>query len=164
MRAIKLNMTQASLNFGISRSRLEPSMRKAGHDLGAGCKWTIKQIYAALCDVGDRDSVKYRREAAEAELAEIEVAKARRDSVDVAEVTDLLDRILQPLRTRLLALPATLGLAANPVDPVFGRQAVAAAVDGLLPMLRDDVIKAFEAGPIADDNDDGAEEDEEEAK
>jgi hypothetical protein len=138
-------------------------VRKAGYDIGAGCKWTIKQIYAALCDVGDRDSVKYRREAAEAELAEIEVAKARRNAVDVAEVTDLLDRILQPLRTRLLALPATLGLAANPVDPVYGRQAVAAAVDSLLPMLRDDVIKAFAAGPLEADDEDG-EDDEEEGK
>ena len=114
-------------------------------------KWTVRECAEALFAVGDIKQARYRRELAEAELAEIEVAKSRRTSVDMAEVVDLISRILQPFRSRLLAAPAVLGQAANPSDPVHGSKEVGRWIDSVLPLLRQDIVDAFAKGDLPDD-------------
>lgn len=145
----------------MSPDTLTRKLKEAGHTVTGRKLWTARQCCEALRGTGDREAVRYRRDAAEAELAEIEVAKARRDVVDVAEVVDVIARIFQPFRTRLLALAATLGHAANPSDPVHGMAAVNRAIDSLLPLLREDVINAFKSGSL-DDSKEETEEPEEE--
>ena len=57
---------------------------------------------------GDFDTAKTRKMAAEAELAEIEVAKARADVVLVADYESALARVLDRLAARLRSLPIRL--------------------------------------------------------
>jgi phage terminase Nu1 subunit (DNA packaging protein) len=51
------------------------------------------------------DEARHRKLAAEAEMAEIELAKARADVVRIDDVAQQWDAILSGVRTRLLALP-----------------------------------------------------------
>ena len=52
------------------------------------------------------DVARQRKTAAEAELAEIELAKARADVVAIEDVAKRWDAILSGVRTRMLALPS----------------------------------------------------------
>ena len=150
----KWSTTQAAQEFGISPAPMTRRLREAGHKGAGRQRWTPKQCAEALFAVGDIKQARYRRELAEAELAEIEVAKSRRTSVDMAEVVDLISRILQPFRSRLLAAPAVLGQAANPSDPVHGSKEVGRWIDSVLPLLRQDIVDAFAKGDLPDDEED----------
>ncbi len=57
---------------------------------------------------GDLDTARTRKANAEAELAEIEVAKARGDVVSVADYEAALARVLDRLTARLRAMPVRL--------------------------------------------------------
>jgi hypothetical protein len=149
----KWSTTQAAQEFGVSPDTLTRRLREAGHKVAGRQRWTVRQCAAALYAAGDIKEARCRRETAEAELAEIEVAKARRTTVDMAEVVDLISRILQPFRSRLLAAPAVLGQAANPSDPVHGSTEVGRWVDSVLPLLRQDIVDAFAKGDLQDDED-----------
>lgn len=148
----KWSLTRAAAEFGVARATLTARLRETGykisdtHDVSKAQSWTVRQCHDALRGSGDRDAVKYRAEAAAAELAELEVAKARRNLVSVEEVVGLFDRILAPFRARLLAAPAVLGQAANPSDPVHGTAEVGRWVDSVLPLLRQDLVDAFATG------------------
>lgn len=150
----KWSTTQAAQEFGISPDTLTRRLREAGHEVAGRQRWTARQCAEAIYGTGDIKQARYRREMAEAELAEIEVAKSRRTSVDMAEVTDLISRILQPFRARLLAAPAVLGQAANPSDPVHGSKEVGRWIDSVLPLLRQDIVDAFAKGDLPDDDED----------
>jgi phage terminase Nu1 subunit (DNA packaging protein) len=57
---------------------------------------------------GDLDTARTRKANAEAELAEIEVAKARGEVVSVADYEGALGRVLDRLTARLRAMPVRL--------------------------------------------------------
>jgi phage terminase Nu1 subunit (DNA packaging protein) len=57
---------------------------------------------------GDLDTARTRKANAEAELAEIEVAKARGEVVSVADYEAALARVLDRLTARLRAMPVRL--------------------------------------------------------
>lgn len=155
---MKLSLNAGAQEFGVSRDTLRRRLSERGLQTGPGRTYSILHIHEALSSVGDLAAAKYRREVAEAELAEIEVAKARRTTVDMAEVKDLISRILQPFRARLLAAPAVLGQAANPSDPVHGSKEVGRWIDSVLPLLRQDTVDAFAKGDLLDDDEEEAKE------
>lgn len=137
---------RAAQEFGVSPDTITRKLREAGHQVGGHQRWTVRQLFTALSAAGDIKEARFRRESAEAALAELDLAERRRDLVPVAEVVDFIARLLQPFRARMLAAPAVLGTAANPTDPVHGHKAVERWVDGILPLLREDILEAWKRG------------------
>lgn len=157
------SLNTGAREFGTTRNTLKDRLQAAGHTIdgeGEHKRFTTKEIHEALAIGGDIKAARYRREVAEAALAELKLAERRRDLVPVAEVVEFIGRLLQPFRARLLAAPAVLGTAANPGDPVHGKAAVDRWVDSVLPLLRDEILSAWAARGVMDDE----EEDEDEQR
>jgi phage terminase Nu1 subunit (DNA packaging protein) len=115
------------------------------------------------------DEARQRKLAAEAEMAEIELAKARADVVRVEDVARQWENILGDVRTRFLALPSKLA----PVIAVENKQAIVKEMieDGINTALgqlsagisddargngefeQGDKVKPGEAGTTAETND-----------
>jgi hypothetical protein len=153
MKPTKWKLNTAAHVFGVSRTKLRSRLEAAGIPTGAGREFTTRQISRALYADANIQTAKYRRESAEADLAEIEVAKARRELAATADVVDILARVLRAFRKRLADLPANLGPAVNPSDPAHGTAAVRRWVDGVLPLLREDIVAVFAKGDLPNDDD-----------
>lgn len=159
---MKWSLNTGAREFGISRATLKARLEAAGHKIeGKRVRYSTREIHQALAIGGDIKEARFRRESAEAALAELKLAEKRRDSVPMAEAVEFISRLLQPFRARLLAAPAVLGTAANPNDPVHGRAAVERWVDSTLPLLRDDIVSAWQtSGVINEEGDDDEDKDE----
>lgn len=77
-----------------------------------GKLYRLADVVAAMMPSGkpaDLDEARARKTAAEAELAEIAVAKARREVVEIALVAKAVSDEYAATRAKLLALPSKLG-------------------------------------------------------
>ena len=128
-----MSLQAAAIAFGVSRETLLRRLEEAGQNpRERGSRWTVIEIHKALARVGDLEAARYRETSARAELLEIDVRKAGRELVPLADVVGVVNAKLAPVRAALMAVPATLGPKANPADPTLGIEAVAAWRDGFL--------------------------------
>ncbi len=73
-----------------------------------------------------------RKAAAEAEMAEIQLAQIKRELIPVAEIMPPIERRLTVLRQQLLAVPSKLGPVCNPSDPDLARKTLDEGIRQLL--------------------------------
>lgn len=106
-------MTQQSL--GMWANRAGSPVRKDGTRVWvqwpAFMRWREQELVrVAIADAnpGDLDTARTRKANAEAELAEIDVAKARGEVVSVADYEAALARVLDRMTARLRAMPVRL--------------------------------------------------------
>lgn len=79
---------------------------------------------------GDFEEARTRKMAAEAELAEMELAQARGDLVTVADATERTARILERVRARFVAFPGKLAPRLVGVDTAMEARGVLEAAVG----------------------------------
>ena len=111
--AKRLHMSAQGL--GLWTTRPGAPVRKDGNRVWvqwpAFMRWREQELVrVAVQDAnpGDLDTARTRKANAEAELAEIEVAKARGEVVSVADYEGALARVLDRLTARLRAMPVRL--------------------------------------------------------
>lgn len=84
------------------------------------------------------DEARTRKALAEAELAELEVAKARGEFVSVADYETALGRVLDTLTARLRAMPVRLGHFGGDVEEALEAEVESVIVE--LSQMDEDVI------------------------
>lgn len=91
----------------LSREGIIPKAERGRYELVPAVQGYIRYLRDRSLEVGvvSIDVARQRKTAAEAELAEIELAKARADVVGIEDVAKQWDTILTGVRTRLLAMP-----------------------------------------------------------
>ena len=91
----------------LSREGIIPKTERGRYELVPAVRGYIKYLRDRCVDNGvvSIDVARQRKITAEAELAEIELAKARADVVCIQDVAKQWDFILSAVRTRLLAVP-----------------------------------------------------------
>jgi len=91
----------------LSREGVIPKTERGRYELVPAVRGYIKYLRERSLDVGvvSIDEARQRKAAAEAELSEIELAKARAAVVSVDDVAKQWQSILSGVRTRLLAVP-----------------------------------------------------------
>jgi phage terminase Nu1 subunit (DNA packaging protein) len=135
----RLTVEAAAREIGVSRETLRRNLRELGEDTKRGKQFTLRTIYRAL--TGDLKGHRVRLAKVDADLAELEFSERAGNLVSMEEVQQLFSESLQPVRQRLLALPAECATRANPTDPQFARQALQEWVDQSLPMIREQLPK-----------------------
>jgi phage terminase Nu1 subunit (DNA packaging protein) len=110
--ARRLGMTSQAL--GVWCTRPSAPVRKEGRNVlvqwPAFARWRERELIDEAMP-GDLETARTRKANAEAELAEIEVAKARGEVVLVADYEQALGTILDRLTARLRGLPVQLASA-----------------------------------------------------
>ena len=91
----------------LSREGIIPKSERGRYELVPAVQGYIRYLRDRSLDVGvvSIDVARQRKTAAEAELAEIELAKARADVVSIDDVALQWDALLGACRTRLLGVP-----------------------------------------------------------
>lgn len=91
----------------LSREGVIPKTERGRYELVPAVRGYIRYLRERSLDVGvvSIDEARQRKAAAEAELSEIELAKARAAVVSVDDVAKQWQSILSGVRTRLLAVP-----------------------------------------------------------
>lgn len=91
----------------LSREGVIPKAERGRYELVPAVRGYIHYLRDRSLDVGvvSIDVARQRKTAAEAELAEIELAKARADVASIEDVAKRWDAILSGVRARMLALP-----------------------------------------------------------
>jgi hypothetical protein len=150
--ANRLHMTQQGL--GQWTARPGAPIRKDGTRVWvqwpAFMRWREQELVrVAVKDAnpGDLDSARTRKANAEAELAEIEVAKARGEVVSVADYEAALARVLDRLTARLRALPVRLAHLGSDAEAAAEAEAERIVVE--LSTFDEDVIDEPEPAKVA---------------
>jgi len=91
----------------LSREGVIPRSDRGRYELVGAVQGYIRYLRDRSLDVGviSIDVARQRKTAAEAEMAEIELARARADVVAIDDVQKQWDAILSGVRTRMLAVP-----------------------------------------------------------
>ena len=115
----------------LSREGVIPKAERGRYELVPAVQGYIRYLRDRSLEVGvvSIDVARQRKTAAEAELAEIELAKARADVVAIDDVAKQWDTILSGVRTRLLALPTKVApMVAPETDQSLVKECIADAV------------------------------------
>ena len=92
----------------VTRQRAGKALEYKQPDCAVNLRKRESEKAVAESNPGDLDTARTRKANAEAELAEIEVAKARGEVVSVADYEGALARVLDRLTARLRAMPVRL--------------------------------------------------------
>ena len=99
----------------LAREGVIPKSERGRYELVPAVQGYIHYLRDRSLDVGvvSIDIARQRKTAAEAEMAEMELAKARAEVVCIEDVAKQWDQILSGVRTRMLALPTKLAAIAT---------------------------------------------------
>ena len=138
----------------LSREGIIPKAERGRYELVPAVQGYIRYLRDRSLEVGvvSIDVARQRKTAAEAEMAEIELAKARADVVGIDDVAKQWDTILSGVRTRLLALPTKVAPMVAPetdqsLVKEFIEDAVHIALGELAAGLSDDTGSDKQSGP-----------------
>lgn len=150
--AKRLGMTQQAL--GMWTNRPTAPVRKDGNRVWVRwpefMRWREQELVrVAVADAnpGDLDTARTRKANAEAELAEIEVAKARGEVVSVADYESALARVLDRLTARLRAMPVRLAHLGPEAEAAAEAEAERIVVE--LSAFDEDVVDEPEPARVA---------------
>jgi len=107
----------------------------------------LVRVAVADANPGDLDTARTRKANAEAELAEIDVAKARGEVVSVADYEAALARVLDRLTARLRAMPVRLAHLGTEAELAAETEAERIVVE--LSTFDEDVIDEPEPAKVA---------------
>lgn len=147
------NLHSAALEFETTEPTIKKGLIANGHEVKRGEKFSTRDIHLAL--TGDLKTQRTRREAAEADKAEIEAAIAKKEVIPISEVMRYIQQTFQPVREQALAMPGALSALCNPTDPQHAREHLQIWSDGFLkhcrehkpaPVLPDVVVMRSEDG------------------
>ena len=122
----------------LSREGIIPKAERGRYELVPAVQGYIRYLRDRSLEVGvvSIDVARQRKTAAEAELAEIELAKARADVVGIEDVAKQWDTILTGVRTRLLAMPTKVApMVAPETDQSLVKEVIEDAVHTALGEL-----------------------------
>lgn len=133
---MKWSISSAALEFGCDRKTLTKGLLSTGAKVEKGGKFTTKEICAAL--FGDYERERAEAERLDNELRRINLAKAKGEAIEMAEVNALYNSALVPVRQMILSMPSEICSQCNPTDPQHARAAAQAWVDNrALPGIRE---------------------------
>ena len=152
-----VSQTELALIFGVSRQSVRaweargcPVERKAQrkgepsrYSVAAVLRWREEQAaMAAVLGALDMNAARRRKPAAQATLAEIELAKIRGEVVEISAVAEKFGDALSAVRARLLALGSTLAPRLELATDVASRK----------EMIEDALKEALEpiSGPVSE--------------
>ncbi|MBI5384252.1 MAG: hypothetical protein HZA90_06150 [Verrucomicrobia bacterium] len=127
-------LTSAAVEFGVSKETLKRGLGASGIEIKRGKTFSTREIVRALH--GDLKFERTRRERAEANKAEIQVALLARRAMPVNEAQRIFNRLFLPVREAFLAAPALASLV-NPGDPEHARQHLENYCDQCLKLCRE---------------------------
>jgi phage terminase Nu1 subunit (DNA packaging protein) len=153
---MQANRQQACSIFGLTRREFDqlvvvgfPAKKKSGSrgedwsiDTVEAFRWLVVQELAKHGVGGDADrpadvsEERARLLRAQANLAEIELARQRGRLVDAEEVRVLITRMVGAANARLGAVPVKWAPIVNPADPVEARRLLELAVEEVRSELR----------------------------
>ena len=122
----------------LSREGVIPKSERGRYELVGAVRGYVHYLRDRSIDSGvvSIDVARQRKTAAEAELAEIELAKARADVVAIDDVAQQWDMILGSVRTRLLGLPTKVApIAAVETDQSTVKELLEDAIYNVLGEL-----------------------------
>src|SRR3954454_1824027 len=153
---MQANPQPACSTFGLSRREFDqllvvgfPAKKKSGSrgedwsvDTVEAFRWLVVQELAKHGVGGgaerppDMNEERARLLRAQANLAEVELARVRGRSVDVEAVKRLIERLVGAANARLGAMPAKLAPIVRPDDPVTARRHLELGVEEVRAELR----------------------------
>lgn len=120
--------------LGKDSKTLSRELSKVG--INAEREITAQEIFKAV--LNEEQVERNRNLKLDADRKEREEKEANGQLVQMAEVEKLIsEKVVLPLRARLLSAPTTLDTLCNPSDPELARQAILHWVDETLKLLRD---------------------------
>jgi phage terminase Nu1 subunit (DNA packaging protein) len=122
----------------LSREGLIPKTGRGRYELVPAVRGYIGYLRERSIDVGvvSIDIAKQRKAAAEAELSEIELAKARAAVVSVSDVANQWQSVMSSVRTRLLSVPTKVAaMAAVETDQTIVKEIIENGVHSALGEL-----------------------------
>jgi hypothetical protein len=137
---VRLNLETAAREFGVSGETLRRGLHAIGAPTEKGTLHDLVTIYKALA--GDLKGAKAREALANAIAKERENRIADRELIPVEENLAWQERVLGPVRARLMALPGVMAQRCNPSDPNFAQAALDEWLKETLPLLRSEIQKA----------------------
>lgn len=123
--------------LGVEPRTLERQLSRAGINLTKGQKLTAKQIDTAR--VGEKDLADIREKTARAEKLERENKVEDGKVIPLEENLAWQQRVLLPVRQRLLALSGTMAHRCNPTDPTHAQTQLDEWTKETLPLLREEI-------------------------
>ena len=153
---MQANRQQACSIFGLTRREFDqilvlgfPAKKKSGSrgedwsvDTVEAFRWLVVQelarhgIGGGAKQPADVNEERARLLRAQANLAEVELARVRGRSVDVEAVRRLIERLVGAANARLGALPSKLAPVVRPDDPATARRHLELAVEEVRAELR----------------------------
>jgi hypothetical protein len=133
-------LLKASTEFGVSRETIRRGLASAGIAPKSG--YTTREVCAAI--FGDIKTATARERLANAIARERENRVADGVLIPLADNLAWQEKVLNPVRQRLLALPAQMAQRCNPTDPQFAQAALDTWLAETLPILRAEIAKANE--------------------
>jgi hypothetical protein len=135
---MKWSLHKASAEFGVTRETIRRGLAAYGVDPKK--EYTTREIHMAIA--GDVKAATARDRMASA------IARERENRIAEGEIITLTDnqkwqeKVLLPIRQRLIALPGSMAQRCNPADPSFAETALDAWVKESMPLLRSEIRKA----------------------
>lgn len=136
---ISHSLSAWATNIGTDRRTLERQLIKSGYVLKAGEKIEAKAIDRAR--VGEMSEAAIRLKNAQAEDQERKNRIADGEMIPLSDNLAWQDKVLMPIRQRLLALAGTMGHLCNPTDPKHAQDQLDRWTNETLPMLRAEIGK-----------------------
>lgn len=149
------NLGELAEVLGVNRSTVNdwlgqgcPYLEKPDQSRGIGWKFSVAAVVAwlrkrdvdrAISDTSkmDIDEARLRKTAAEAALAELELAKQRGEVVSITVVTEIVGEQLSACKAKLLTLPSR---AAPLVAPLIDRIECRDILDGVVREVLDELV------------------------
>lgn len=139
---MKWSVNKAAIEFGVSRETIDKGLTRLGVKGTRGDTYSTKQIHEAIA--GDFRHQRTRREAAAADRLEMENARTKRELIPLEENLAWQNKVLLPIRQRLLSLSGLMASRCNPSDPAHAQSQLDAWTRESLTILRAEVAKAGE--------------------
>jgi hypothetical protein len=122
------NIPQSTVKEKINKAQLRP---------GEDGMYSAADIFMAVSGRGDYEAARAREKDAKAELAELEVRKARRELYTEAEVLDIVRKPLAVVVQRIQSMPHVYASRCNPTQPEKAHAELTKAAANLLAPLPD---------------------------
>ena len=126
--------------FDMESRTLEKALTRSGYEFKPKQPIPAKAIRNAI--LGDKEAAEVRLKQAQAEDQERKNRIADGEIIPLSDNLAWQDKVLMPIRQRLLALAGTMGHLCNPTDPKHAQDQLDRWTNETLPMLRAEIGKA----------------------
>jgi hypothetical protein len=137
---VKWTLLRASAEFGVTRETIRRGLFTNGVEVKPNRTYSTREIHNAIA--GDLKAARAREALANAIARERDNRVADGELIPLADNLAWQERVLLPVRHRLVALPGSLAQRCNPSDPQFAQRALDEWLNETLPLLRTEVAKA----------------------